>query len=1079
MERLRLENEYLNRTAAESEQIGENSDEVVDSDSDVQSDSSACFNELFDEDTISDFLSEVKICRKSKTNSRDASIACGMEWELRMSTLNPVDQICQYLEHMCKGHVVPICECNNSQSRICDTVCENLVRFFEMVRIQNSRDTEGFEYISDLVFDTVFKLAQFKDQLIVALNSPCYVEEDLRMILGNVRVLFEYYVTYGCHDTKLFFEKNSKYESLKKRRYRICCVCGIRTMLPENGEGLKDALELKDLIVVDDDDVERYLALKHDDEDEIGALAQKCFHIAFAKRDNEYYHILDLDEETVCEDNECLNPCLIKNGRLTKLPACDTCFENLVRAEKFLLQNQPSSENPSDTNFPENSSNSSSLTSDSESEDILPVALKMLKPLSFKRCDLGRIPEILGKLNDCGRTAIAPFVAFTKIKQLRSSKHLPGSAQSSTSGSKFSIPSKSVSGKEFFIPLSHDEFIKSHRRILPRKDVAVRNRIFFLGNLKNWKSMESTLNFQKKGNSFDAEQCYKWLSVLKRTGALSSDYSLRRKKSLYKLQQKISNELSSTSVTTDSSMGVVLEDSRHAKDMDSACTDDVAAARLLIDSKGVKSQAPGFTSSLFWNNSCNDGKVPLLKTVLNSIPGKLHTIQDSLLLKLKRQLPNEFDNFTKITTHTFLDLFPIPLTSTETNPLNLNSVKNRQHLLDFYDGRFSDKMFIFWLFGILTRHKSVRETCAFFKKNTEARKKYERLCNDPNLEAKLEEAINNEDSKEAKKLNEKFSSLLKTVGGNTPWSSMERKRTLGNLKALCGHFGLPSIFLTIAPCIADSEICINLCNGIKYKYTMNQSTHQERSKWTAENPVASAKAFHLIMQTVVHVFIGIKTGNIRRSTFTHCSKTGKNDSCSDDNDTVLAEAFERHLQSRQGFLGVTQAFYSIFEPQGRGALHLHAPVWTILRAELMARCNQKQLECLCKSIDRVIATWISNSSVEVEEKDKENPALNSRCALRDTSINMNGLQLESFGKRIMYRCQNHSKCSFTCFKKKEFEAHCRMCKPTKRFPKTVIHTLRQRRTETGELLIPSRDTLIDPPPPVGNLSFPIPDNRVE
>ena len=148
------------------------------------------------------------------------------------------------------------------------------------------------------------------------------------------------------------------------------------------------------------------------------------------------------------------------------------------------------------------------------------------------------------------------------------------------------------------------------------------------------------------------------------------------------------------------------------------------------------------------------------------------------------------------------------------------------------------------------------ETCAFFKKNTEARKKYEKLCNDPDLEEKLESAIKNENSKEAKKLNEKFSSLLKTVGGNTPWSSMERKRTLGNLKALCGHFGLPSIFLTIAPCIADSQICINLCNGMEYKYSMKQSSHKERSRWTAENPVASAKAFHLIMETVVHVFIG-------------------------------------------------------------------------------------------------------------------------------------------------------------------------------------------------------------------------------
>ena len=163
-------------------------------------------------------------------------------------------------------------------------------------------------------------------------------------------------------------------------------------------------------------------------------------------------------------------------------------------------------------------------------------------------------------------------------------------------------------------------------------------------------------------------------------------------------------------------MGVVLEDSKHAKEMDYACTDDIAAARWLIDSKGVKTQAPGLTSSLFWNNSCNDGKVPLLKTVLNSIPGKQQSIKDSLLLKLKRHLPNEFGNMIEITTHTFPDLFPIPLTSLTGDTVNLKSVKNRKHLLDFYDKRFCDKMFIFWMFGILSRHKSVRETCAFLRK---------------------------------------------------------------------------------------------------------------------------------------------------------------------------------------------------------------------------------------------------------------------------------------------------------------------------------------------------------------------------
>ena len=72
------------------------------------------------------------------------------------------------------------------------------------------------------------------------------------------------------------------------------------------------------------------------------------------------------------------------------------------------------------------------------------------------------------------------------------------------------------------------------------------------------------------------------------------------------------------------------------------------------------------------------------------------------------------------------------------------------------------------MFGILTRHKSVYEKCAFFKRDTDARRKYEKMVNDPDLEAKLERAIKNEDSKAAKKLNEKFSGLLRIVGGNTP-----------------------------------------------------------------------------------------------------------------------------------------------------------------------------------------------------------------------------------------------------------------------------------------------------------------------
>ena len=105
---------------------------------------------------------------------------------------------------------------------------------------------------------------------------------------------------------------------------------------------------------------------------------------------------------------------------------------------------------------------------------------------------------------------------------------------------------------------------------------------------------------------------------------------------------------------------------------------------------------------------------------------------------------------------------------------------------------------------------------------------------------------------------------------------------------------------------------------------MKESTHKERSKWAAANPIASAKAFRLIIDTVVQVFLGIPTGNLRRSTFTDIGNSST--SSLEDSDTFLADAFENHLHSRRGFLGVTQALYGIFEPQGRGALHMHALV---------------------------------------------------------------------------------------------------------------------------------------------------------
>ena len=176
----------------------------------------------------------------------------------------------------------------------------------------------------------------------------------------------------------------------------------------------------------------------------------------------------------------------------------------------------------------------------------------MLKRLSFKRCDLGRIPKSIPKLNHCGRTAIAPFTAFTIIRQLRCSRHLPGSAQHNSKRTTFSVPTDSVNGKEFVIPLLHDEFVNSFQKELPRDNVAERHRVLFLGNNRDWKSMESTLNRQNRGQHFNALESYNLLKLLKKTGALSREFTVKRKRSLGLLQCKVDMEMSKTSRITDS-----------------------------------------------------------------------------------------------------------------------------------------------------------------------------------------------------------------------------------------------------------------------------------------------------------------------------------------------------------------------------------------------------------------------------------------------------------------------------------------------------------------------------------------------
>ena len=86
-----------------------------------------------------------------------------------------------------------------------------------------------------------------------------------------------------------------------------------------------------------DGELAEWKALKNDDEDELGALAQLWFHIEKVEQDKRYYHLLNVDDPDPDNSME-KSCCLIKDGKLSRLPACNECFDRLKKADKFLKE---------------------------------------------------------------------------------------------------------------------------------------------------------------------------------------------------------------------------------------------------------------------------------------------------------------------------------------------------------------------------------------------------------------------------------------------------------------------------------------------------------------------------------------------------------------------------------------------------------------------------------------------------------------------------------------------------------------------------------------------------------------------
>ena len=130
---------------------------------------------------------------------------------------------------------------------------------------------------------------------------------------------------------------------------------------------------------------------------------------------------------------------------------------------------------------------------------------------------------------------------------------------------------------------------------------------------------------------------------------------------------------------------------------------------------------------------------------------------------------------------------------------------------------------------------------------------------------------------------------------------------------------------------------------------------------------------------------------------------------------------------------------------------------------MISICTEDELRKVCVIIDQVIASWINDDDAEVEKEDKKTKLL-PKCGLRRISGGLSWDELASHAKRIMYRCQLHDRCSFTCFKGRSREQTCRMALPKSYCQVLQFFQLRERLGLNGKMLIPEKDPKIDTPP---------------
>ena len=317
--------------------------------------------------------------------------------------------------------------------------------------------------------------------------------------------------------------------------------------------------------------------------------------------------------------------------------------------------------------------------------------------------------------------------------------------------------------------------------------------------------------------------------------------------------------------------------------------------------------------------------------------GALQHVQDTISVTRSEQPVNEFESNGRQIMQTFWYHFPLQRGLTQYKG-SIPTVRTR-HLLEHCSGRFArDSDFILFLANQRQRHAALQSTKRACKVHNERFAEYEEVVNAPDFPEKLEEAVQQPNSRAARQLMKKLLPLLSIASSPVPWSSSERGSCIGMMLAMARRYGPPSCFLTIAPDDVHDPTCIRLAithrsnesfpavaDGFMEALQQGDASFAfgdgdsmslkegDLQALAAESPAATAMGYQNLIEVVLAKMYGIPIGSHTRT----------------------SKAPEEH---GQGMLGTPVGYFGVTEVSGRCAEHLHIVFFGGATPDVLSGC---------------------------------------------------------------------------------------------------------------------------------------------